>query len=293
MSTARYLHPEAIVDGAWLEANLDDPKLRIYDCTFYLAYEEGTGRPYHVVSGREDFETGHIPGSGFLDLQKDVSRGDSPFHFTLPAPEAAKAAFEAAGVGDDTRVVLYARKSMTRASRFWWMLRWLGFDNAALLDGGWDAWAAEGRPVSTAPATYTAGRMTMNLRPDLFVGKAEMLGAIGDAGACALNALEPDLHSGANARYGRPGRIPGSVNVPANGLVDPSTMRLVDASTAAARFAAVGADPAKRILNYCGGGIAATLDAFVQHQLGYADIAVYDNSMSEWATDAELPIETD
>ncbi len=293
MPTARYQHPEAIVSGEWLEAHLGDPGLRVYDCTFHLVYEEGTGQPYHVVSGREDYDGGHIPGSGFLDLQADFSRSDSPFHFTLKSPEAVKAAFEAAGVGDDTRVVLYARKNMTRATRFWWMLRWLGFDKAALLDGGWDAWAAEGRPVSTAAAKYLPGRMTLNLRPGLFVGKAEMQAGMADDGACALNALEPDLHSGANARYGRPGRIPGSVNVPASSLADPKTLKFVDAETAAAKFAAVGADPSKRILNYCGGGIAATLDAFLQHQLGYPDIAVYDNSMSEWATDPDLPIEKD
>ncbi len=293
MPTARYRHPEAIVSGEWLEANLADPKLRIFDCTFYLVYEEGTGRPYHVVSGREDFDAGHIPGSDFLDLQADFSRAASPFHFTLGDPADVKAAFERAGVGDDTRVVLYSRKSMTRASRFWWMLRWLGFDNAALLDGGWDKWAADGRPASIAPAAYPPGALTLNLRPDLFVGKADMQAGIGDATTCAMNALEPDLHSGANARYGRPGRIPGSVNVPANSLLDPKTLQLVDAETAAAKFAAVGADPSKRILNYCGGGIAATLDAFLQHQLGYENIAVYDNSMSEWATDPALPIETD
>lgn len=293
MTRAEYLHPNTLATGAWLEANLDDPSLRIFDCTFHLVYEEGAGRPYRVVSGRADFDAGHIPGAGFLDLQADFSRADSPFHFTLAGPETVKAAFERAGVGDDARVILYSAKSVTRATRFWWMLRWLGFDNAAVLDGGFDKWVADGRPVSTAPATYPPGRMTLAPRPGLFVGKAEMAAGMTDDGACALNALEPDLHNGANPRYGRPGRIPGSVNVPANALVDPETMEIVDAETAAHAFAAVGANPSKRILNYCGGGIAATLDAFLQHRLGYPDIAVYDNSMSEWANDPSLPIETD
>ncbi|MCA8929736.1 MAG: sulfurtransferase [Alphaproteobacteria bacterium] len=293
MSTARYLHPEALVDGAWLQAHLDDPNLRIFDCTFYLAYEEGTGRPYSIVSGKADYDTGHIPGSVHLDLQREFSRADSPYAFTLLSPEDTARAFERFGVGDDTRVICYSRDSMTRASRFWWMLRWLGFDNAALLDGGFDKWAADGRPVSTAPGAYPAGALTLSPRPDLFVGKDEMLAAIGDGAACSVNALEPDLHAGRNARYGRPGRIPGSVSAPASALVDAKTKQLVPPAKAAALFAAIGADPGKRVLNYCGGGIAATLDAFVQHQLGYGDIAVYDSSMSEWAKDASLPIETD
>jgi len=119
-----------------------------------------------------------------------------------------------------------------------------------------------------------------------------MQAAIGDGAVCTLNALAPDLHSGENPRYGRPGRIPGSTNVPAAALFDPGTRELVDAETASRIFAAAGATPDRRVLNYCGGGIAATLDAFLQHQLGYTDIAVYDASMSEWAKDDSLPIET-
>ncbi len=293
MSTSSYLHPEAIVDGAWLQDHLDDPKLRIFDCTFYLAYEEGTGRPYSIVSGKTDYNKGHIPGSVHIDLQQDISRQDSPYAFMLPPPEEAARAFERFGVGDDTRVICYSRDSMTRATRFWWMLRWLGFDNAALLDGGFDKWEAEGRPVSTEPGSYPQGKFTLKPRPDLFVGKEEMLAAIGDGAACSVNALEPDLHAGRNPRYGRAGRIPGSVGAPASALVDPKTKALVAPEKAVALFQSVGAEPGKRILNYCGGGIAATLDAFVQYQLGYPDIAVYDASMSEWATDDSLPIETD
>ena len=113
------------------------------------------------------------------------------------------------------------------------------------------------------------------------------------SGFATINALVPDLHSGADPRYGRPGRIPGSVNLPAASLLEPETQTLPSAAAAADAFAAVGAAPSKRLIIYCGGGIAATLDAFVAHQLGYRDITVYDNSMSEWATDASLPIETD
>lgn len=120
-----------------------------------------------------------------------------------------------------------------------------------------------------------------------------MLEAIGDASACSINALAPDLHSGANDRYGRAGRIPGSVNVPAAALQDKETLALLPPHQIAPVFAAVGADKSKRILIYCGGGIAATLDAFVLHQLGFENIAVYDASMSEWAKDPSLPIERD
>ncbi len=289
----RYAYPEAIVSTEWLAANLRDPALRVFDCTTYLHYETGTGRPYSVGSGRPDYEAAHIPGSAFLDLQGELSDTASPFNFTMPAPEDLAARVAARGIGDGTRVVLYARKNMQWATRVWWMLRAIGFDDAAILDGGFDKWAAEGRPTEAGEHRYPPASLVVRPRPGLFVGKAEVKAAIGDGATCTINALAPDLHSGENPRYGRPGRVPGSVNVPVAALVDPERLTFRAPEEVAARFAAVGADRGKRIILYCGGGIAATLDAFLLHQLGHRDIAVYDASMTEWAKDEALPIERD
>jgi thiosulfate/3-mercaptopyruvate sulfurtransferase len=288
---AAYAHPEAIVSTAWLAANLGDPNLRIFDCTTYLLYETGTGRPYTIKSGREDYDAGHIPGAGFLDLQGELSDRTGHFNFTMPAPDDLAARLAARGIGDGTRVVLYSRKTPQWATRVWWMMRAIGFDNAAILDGGIDAWMAEGRDIATAETRYAPASLRAKPRPGLFVGRDEMLAAIGDGGTCSINALAPDLHSGANPRYGRPGRIPGSVNLPAASLFEAGSFKLKAPDQVAAAFAAVGADKGKRKLIYCGGGIAATLDAFLLHQLGHEDIAVYDASMNEWAKDESLPME--
>lgn len=290
---ARFQHPEQIVSTDWLAENLDQPQLRIFDCTVYLIYETGTGRPYRVESGRRDYDAGHIPGSAFLDLQGELSDISSKLRFTMPALDDLARRFGEKGIGDAARVVLYARKAPQWATRVWWMLRSIGFDNAAVLDGGFDKWLAEKRAVSTTPHIYKPATLTPRPRSGLFVGKEEMKAAIGDGRVCSINALAPDLHSGANPRYGRPGRIPGSVNVPAAALLDRETLTFQSPAKVAHTFASVGADKSKRILVYCGGGIAATLDAFLLHQLGHTDIAVYDNSMSEWANDPALPIETD
>ncbi|MCB1510891.1 MAG: sulfurtransferase [Hyphomicrobiaceae bacterium] len=293
METTSFRYPDALVTADWLSAHLEDPGLRIYDCTTYLRYTPGTGKPYTVESGRADYDAGHIPNSAFLDLQADLSDNRSGLRFTILPPDALADRFAAHGIGDDSRVILYSRGNMQWATRVWWMLRYVGFDNAAILDGGWDNWAIDGRSVSTTATRYPAANLTADPRPDLFVGKDLTRAAIGDTSACILNALAPDLHSGANDRYGRPGRIPGSVNVPAADLQIGERRLFADPGIVASKFAAVGADPAKRIVIYCGGGIAATLDAYLMHQLGYEDLAVYDNSMSEWANDPELPIETD
>lgn len=288
---ARYAYPEAIVSTQWLAGHLHDPAVRIFDCTTHLIYETGTGRPYSIESGRADYQRAHVPGAAFLDLQGELSDRSSRFNFTMPAAEELAARLAALGVGRPHRIVLYSRKTMQWSTRIWWMLRAIGFDDAAVLDGGFDKWLAEGRPTEAGTNAYPPAELAAQPRAGLFVDRRHVQDAIGDAAACTINALAPELHRGENPRYGRPGRIPGSVNVPVAAVVDPATLAFRPPDEVARIFAAVGADRDKRILLYCGGGIAATLDAFLLHQLGYGDLAVYDASLSEWAKDDSLPIE--
>jgi len=291
--TAAYQYPDAVVSTDWLADHLEDADLRIFECTMYLQYDPEGKKPVTARNARPEYDAGHIPGAGYLDLQEDLSDNQAGIRFKMPAAEDLARVLGEKGVGDETRVVLYARDTLQWSTRVWWMFRAIGFDNVAILDGGWHSWEAEGRPVSTDPATYPAGTVTARPRPEVFVGKDQVKGAIGDAGTCTINALTPNIHRGDDARYGRAGRIPGSVNVPAAALQEPKMMKLTTPDEALAAFETVGADREKRIIVYCGGGVAATLDAFLLHQLGYADIAVYDNSMTEWANDPDLPMETD
>jgi thiosulfate/3-mercaptopyruvate sulfurtransferase len=162
-----------------------------------------------------------------------------------------------------------------------------------VLDGGWEKWAAEGRPVSTEPARYPPARFLAKPRPELIATRDEVLAKIADQGACTINALSAEQHAGeGGVAYGRPGRIKGSVNVAFARLQagKPSTFR--SAAELRALFAEVGADPAKKIITYCGGGIAATSDAFVLTMLGYPKVAVYDGSLGDWTADPALPMET-
>ncbi len=288
---ARYAYPEAIVSTQWLAGHLHDPAVHIFDCTTHLIYETGTGRPYSIESGRADYQRAHVPGAAFLDLQGELSDRSSRFNFTMPAAEDLAARLSALGIGRPHRIVLYSRKTMQWSTRIWWMLRAIGFDDASVLDGGFDKWLAEARPTEAGTNSYPPAALVAQPRAGLFVDRRHVQDAIGDAGACTINALAPELHRGENPRYGRPGRIPGSVNVPVASVVDPATLAFRPPDEVARIFAAVGADRDKRILLYCGGGIAATLDAFLLHQLGYGDLAVYDASLSEWAKDDSLPIE--
>jgi len=196
-------------------------------------------------------------------------------------------------VGHGTFVVLYSHASPVWASRIWWMLRAIGFDDAAILDGGLDKWKAENRPLATEATTYPPATLTLSARSGLFVGKDEVKSAIGVAGTLTLNALSHDQHTGkGGVAYGRAGRIAGSSCVPAQSLLDADkTLRPI--SDLRAAFDGVGAAPDKQVLCYCGGGIAATLDAFVLTSLlGHKNVTVYDNSMQEWSNDPSLPMET-
>ena len=143
-----WLYPDAVVETEWLEARFEDESVRVFECTTYLRYrDDDPNLPYIVESGRADYESGHIKGAAFLDLQGELSNTDSPYRFTMPAYDDLASRFAAKGIGDDFRVVLYSRGAMQWATRIWWMLRSVGFDNAAILNGGWEKWEAEGRAI--------------------------------------------------------------------------------------------------------------------------------------------------
>jgi thiosulfate/3-mercaptopyruvate sulfurtransferase len=287
--------PDALISTDDLASRLGQPGLRVYDCTTYLEPPDpGSDDPYKVVAGWKTFVAGHIPGAGFLDLQGELSASDTRLKFMMPPAEQLARAFGRSGLGDGARVVLYSIGTMMWATRVWWMLRSLGFDGAAVLDGGFDRWQAEGRAIETGdPKGYPPATFTPRPRPGRFVDKATVLAAIGDPRTVTVNALGPQFHQGLEpSRYGRPGRVPGSVNVPAASLVDPATKRFVSPADALASFAAAGVAKDRRVIAYCGGGISATIDLFLLHQLGFDDLTLYDGSMGEWAADPSLPIET-
>ncbi len=282
--------PGPLVSTDWLANRLDHPDIRVLDATVHLhPAEEGRMR---MESGRADYDAGHIPGAAFADLIQDLSDPNSPLRFTLPSPERFADGMGKLGVGDEETVVVYSGGSMSWAPRLWLMLRAFGFDRAAVLDGGWRKWAAEGRPASTAPAVYPEARFTPRFRDGLFVDQQAVEAARRDAGAVVVNALSPAQHAGTGGHhYGRPGRIAGSVNVPAAAMLDPMTFAFRPAGEIAAACDGAGATADKRVVVYCGGGIAASQVAFAQHLIGRPDAAVYDASLQEWARDRSAAME--
>jgi thiosulfate/3-mercaptopyruvate sulfurtransferase len=291
-ATQGFAHPEFLIETEELQRRLGDPELQVFDCTIHLIPNPDIG--YTVKPGREDFENGHIPGAQFIDLQADLSAPHPKLRFMLPSAEAFAAAMGRFGVGENSRVVLYSTTTPQWASRVWWMLRNYGFDNAAVLDGGFQKWSREGRPVENGPSRGRApASFVVRADRKLMVGKEAVLAAIGDGAICTINALSREQHTGTGGTvYGRVGRIAKSVNVPAAALLDPATGAYLPAAQLRAKFAEVGAFERRQVITYCGGGIAASSDALVLTMLGHPDVRLYDASMSEWSNDPSLPMET-
>jgi thiosulfate/3-mercaptopyruvate sulfurtransferase len=287
-----FARPQYLVETDWLAQHLEDPGVRVLECTVNLPPAPEQPGGFRVESGRAKWAEGHIPGAGFVDLPEELSDRTSTLRFMMPPAAQFADAMGRAGVGDGVRVILYDRAVNMWAARVWWMLRAFGFDDAAVLNGGFKKWMVEGRPLTNDAGARPARPFTLRPRPALMTDKAGVLAALGDSSSCVLNALAVDRHRGTGGvPYGRPGRIAGSVNVPAQELVDPATHAYLDAGVLRAKFQAAGVLDAKRVVTYCGAGIAASSDAFVLTLLGRDDVAVYDASLLEWANDPTLPME--
>lgn len=284
-----FIHPEFIVETEWLANHLNDSDVRVLDCTTHLMPPKNGG-PYDVVSGRADYEKGHIPGAGFADIDNDLSDKNYRLHFMLPSPEFFADAIGKLGVSDDTKVVLYSTANHWWATRVWWMLRVFGHDNAAVLNGGFQKWARDGRVVEQGPERISRRSLfTTKYRAGHVAAKNHVLAAIGASDTCTLNALRPDQHAGTGGTvYGRLGHIKGSVNVAAVNVVDGNN-EFKSADILREQFAEALARP--RVITYCGGGIAASSATMLLTMLGHQNVQLYDASLSEWAPDPSLPME--
>lgn len=277
----------SLVTAEWLMEHLDDADLVVIDAT--VVVEPDAAGNLQVVNGRTGYESAHIPGTQFADLLGELSDPDGEYEFDVPSPENFAAAMGALGVGDDSRVVIYDTMGMSWAARVWWMLRWIGFDQAALLDGGLNAWTAAGGELSDEPVIPVAQSLTVNLRPDLIAYQDEVRASMDSDTIYLIDALPGIHYRGEWTMYERPGHIPGAANVPVTSLFDEAGRFLPD-DQLSQQF---GSDKQARTITYCGGGIAAASDAFALVRLGYTDVAIYDGSLDEWTADPDNPMDID
>lgn len=286
-----------LVETDWLEEHLEAPELRVIECTSLIPnyFEPSAGDGLIFESGRKDWEEGHIPKSAFADFLDELSdRSNEKLMYAMPSAEQFSSAMSELGVGEGTAVVVYDRQLNMWASRLWWMLRAFGFDNAAVLNGGWVKWTAEKRPVSTDPPSYPRARFVAKPRPGLIADLERVREATKNDRIGLVSALAPDEFSGKPPhRYARPGRIPSSVNVPFFETANPETHVFASDEELRKKLDGAGATGKDEVICYCGGGIAACNTALALTRLGVDNVSVYDGSMTEWAADPSLPIEVD
>lgn len=279
---------DTLVTAEWLKQHINDPNLVVLDCTVVTMPDENDARGLSNVSGRPDYELGHIPNAGFADLKVDLCKTTGPVEFDLLSPEDFCAAMGKLGVGDSSQVVLYDTNYTGWAARVWWMLRWVGFDHAAILDGGLAAWTSSGNELSLEPVKRAEQQLTPKLRPELIAHRDEVLAGIADESVILVDTLPEAFYRGEMSIYPRPGHIPTAVNIDGLSLLDKKGCLLTQDELAAMH----AFDHNARIITYCGGGIVASTDAFVLTRLGFNNVAVYMGSLEEWTADPSNPMET-
>ncbi len=252
-----------LVTTAWLADHLNDPDVRIIDARWYLL---------DTKKGEAAYHTAHIPNAVYLSVDR---------HLAAPPPPRA-----ATG--------RHPLPSESEFARAWWLLRYFGHENAALLDGGITQWIAEGRPLTAAVPSHPRGNFHGRPNTDMFVTKEQMQALLRDPRALILDARAPERYRGdIEPVDARAGHIPGAKNAPLSGnLVAPDDLRFKQPGQIQSRFDQFGANGADQIVAYCGSGINAAADIFALHLAGYEDAKLYPGSFSEWSRDPSLPIIT-
>ena len=263
--------PGPLVSGAWLQERLGDPAVLVL----------------HIDARRDDYDAGHIPGARFVATSALPLLGGPGYQ--PPAVDVLVAALEAAGVGDDTHVVLTSGTLLT-ATRAWLTLDWLGHgDHASVLDGGPAAWAAEGRPLATdTPATAT-GSLTPRPRPEILADADWIAGRLDDPGVAFLDARNDRQYSGEDGGMGglSAGHLPGAAHLDWESLVKPDAdhRAFLPVDSMRTLFEQAGAAEGRTVVAYCVIGTRASLDYFVGRMLGY-DMRFYEGSWHEWSARA-------
>jgi thiosulfate/3-mercaptopyruvate sulfurtransferase len=278
-----------LVSTDWLAEHLGEADLRVLDATAHVdGVESDAG--WSLRLGLDDYLAGHIPGAAFVDIIDDLSEPDGG---VISKPSAARFAAAAGrlGVGPLSLVVVYASE-LEWAARLWWLLRANGFDNVAVLDGGFRKWTAEGRPITAGAESYPMAEFVGEPRPRFFAELDEVKRVVdAGSGACLINSLSPKEHNGVEtSNFPRPGHIPGSLNVFSEALLNQADGTFKPVAELRELFAGVLSRPGRKVA-YCGVGVAATIDALALTLLGESDVAIYDGSLLEWAGNPELPIE--
>ena len=272
-----------LIDAAALQRLL--PSARVFDCSFELTDPE---------RGAREYLQGHVPGALHLHLDRDLSSAPTGANgrHPLPARDALAARLAACGVHAGQQVVAYDRSQGVFASRLWWLLRWLGHERVAVLDGGWQAWLDADGAVATGdePAPPQGDFAAAAPLADT-VDVAAVLANVGSRARLLVDARSPQRYAGEGETLDPVGgHIPGAVcrfhrdNLAADGRFKPAA-QLRDEWRAV-----LGTRAPAQVVHQCGSGVSACHNLLAMHHAGLAGAALYPGSWSEWCADATRPL---
>ena len=281
-----YVRTDLLIDVNTLSERLNDDNLRIFDTSVFLTQQHGGG--YLVESGREKYQTAHIPGAGFIDLIKHWSNASSILNFTLPDEQRLGEVISEAGIGNSNEGILYSSGNLMWATRAWWLLHYAGHDNVKIVNGSFNAWREAGLTTEGGDKRYPESPFEIATKHAVIADIEEIERGL-NGEICTINALDQSLYEGSGSfYYTRRGHIPGSKPMSYSSLL--CEQYFLPADDLEAHLNAQDALSSDRVITYCGGGIAATIDAFACKLMGQNNVAVYDGSMSEWVLDDSRPL---
>ncbi len=250
---------EILIEADELLTKINNPNLRIFDAT--------------IVD--DMYLQGHIPGAAYFDHAK-FSDSNSPYMCTISPEELLATQIGNAGISNDSEVIVYACGMLPYAVRAWWVLRYAGHNKVRILNGGITAWKNAGGLIETEARHYEPSTFEPHFVPGMFASKEEILASMESEDVAIVNVLMPASYE---AKH-----IPGSINLSCIDLMQGDMMQGMDFfqpdETLALRLESLS--QRKRIITYCGGGIAAAVNAAAHLLTGHENVAVYDGSLYEW-----------